>query len=164
MNIINSIYNNIFEKIKYNNKILNIRFDDNFVINDDQITIENINIKNYDMYVKENSKYDVIICNQLFTNMSDDKIQHILEKLKDISFSHTKIIFINNIITNFNQYYYHPFSFLKIFGKSVYMEYMYDIIRDCNMNIINTDRVYSYDLFTYPIETFIVICIFKPNF
>ena len=158
MELINSIYDNIYEKIKFNDKILDIRFDDIVQIKVNKI----INIhKNHNLYLKEKSKYDVIIFNQLFTNLSDYKIHNILEKLKDISFSHTKIFFINNIITNFNQYYYHPFSFLKVFGYPVYMEYMYDNIRNCDLKIINSERINSYDLFTYPIETFIVACVFK---
>lgn len=162
MSNINYSYDNIFDKIKNNSKVLDIRFDDTKVVSEKNISISSINIKeNLNNYLRENSKYDTIIFNQLFTNLKEDKINIILEKLKDISFQHTKIFFINNIITNFNQYYYHPFSFLKIFGYPVYMENMYDNIREHDMNIINSDRANSYNLITYPIETFIIICNFK---
>ena len=107
------MYDNIFEKIKCNSKVLNINFD-NKILSDKNISITNINIKeNFKKYLKENNKYDFIILNEIFTNLLEDKINIVLEKLKDISFEHTKIFFINNIITNSNQYYYHPFSILK---------------------------------------------------
>lgn len=158
----NSIYDSIFDKINYGHKVLNINFDNNKIISQKNISITTINIKeNLNNYLKETNKYDTIIFNEIFSNLLEDKINIVLEKLKDVSLNHTKIFFINNIITNFNQYYYHPFSILKIFGYPVYMENMYDVIRNNNLVIINVDRANSYNLITYPIETFILICNFK---
>lgn len=163
---INYILENIFFKINSNSKVLIVKFNDliynNKFISEKNILLSEINIKNsLNSYLKENNKYDAIILNEIFTNLLEDKIIIILEKLKDISFKHTKIFFINNIITNSSQYYYHPFSILKIFGYPVYMENMYDTIRNNNLVILNVDRANSWNLITYPIETFILICNFR---
>jgi cyclopropane fatty-acyl-phospholipid synthase-like methyltransferase len=182
----------LFSKIKNNNKILIIDYNNNYnnlfdnilLIKSLNLTIyyliKNINdikiledkLKQYDYNkiiftnkdlddIKE--KYDNIIFFDLFCQFTDQKISSKLEKCKLILNNYGTLIFINNIITKYNQYAYHPISFLRTFfiDNCVYMSDLYDKIRENEMYVIDSYRLFTFQIPTYPIEFFSIICKFK---
>ena len=60
-----------------------------------------------------------------------------------------------NIITYYNQYTYHPFSY---FFKCIYISDLYDILKENELIILDSNRILTLDIPTYPIEYFSIIC------
>ena len=159
----NVIYNNdiLYNKINHSSFVLNvdktnINFNENF-LKEKNIQIENSSYSNF--FKKEfDFKFDYIIFYDLFSK-NENSIQEILEKGKTILKETGYIILINIIITNYSIYIYHPFSYIQkyILGKSVYLNNIDDILKEFGFKIINLSRLYSINLFTFPIEYFCVI-------
>jgi hypothetical protein len=149
-------------KIKKNTKILNIQPNYIKLENNDVIFEKNIKIKNSLSIDDETEIYDIIIFYDLFLN-TDKNISNILQKSKKLLSIKGKIIFINNIVTNYNQYKFHPFSYLRCFyfGRANYIDDIFDEIRRNDLHVIDFDRIYTIDLWSYPLEYFSIICI--PN-
>lgn len=151
-------------KIKKNTKILNIQPSYVKLENKNEyknIIIEkNIKIKNISKIEDENDMYDIIIFYDLFLNKETD-VNKQIEKSKKLLTINGKIIFINNIITNYNQYKFHIFSYLKCFyfGRTNYIDDIFEEIRNNELYIIDFDRIYTVDLWSYPLEYFSIICI-----
>jgi cyclopropane fatty-acyl-phospholipid synthase-like methyltransferase len=182
----------LFSKIKNNNKILIIDYNNNYNnlfdnillikslnltiyyliknINDIKILEDKLNQYDYNKIIFTNKdlndikeKYDNIIFFDLFCQFTDQKISNKLEKCKLILNNYGTLIFINNIITKYNQYAYHPISFLRTFfiDNCVYMSDLYDKIRENEMYVIDSYRLFTFHIPTYPIEFFSIICKFK---
>jgi hypothetical protein len=159
----NLIYNNdiLYNKINNYSNILivdinNVSFDKN-VLKEKNIQMENSSYSNF-LKKEFDLKFDFIIFYDLFSK-NENSIQEILEKGKTILKKTGYIILINTIITNYSRYIYHPFSYLQkyIFGKSVYLNHIDDELKNFGFKIINLTRLYSINLFTFPIEYFCVI-------
>jgi hypothetical protein len=150
----------LLTKIQKNKSILNIDNNELFnnIIIKKELIIKNIKLENLELE-KEEIFYDYIIIYNLFSNL-ENIILKTLEKIKKLLKKNGHIIFINDIITRYVQYYYHPFSYLRyiLFGKCIYFCDIYDKIRQYELNIIDSDRLYTIGLWTYPIEYFSIIC------
>lgn len=150
----NSVLNVLLSnKIKESKKILNL---DNKNQNIDKKFIENKNIiiKNSIDLENENELYDIVICYDFFSKKKD------LEKLKKILSKNGNIIFIEKLVTNYIQYKYHPLSYISLV-KPVYISDVFDELRYNDLVIVDFDRVYNIDIWTYPIEYFSIICEIK---
>jgi len=167
----NKDYNNIFDNIDII-KNLNIEI---HVVNVKKNKIEElykiakekeynkIEFHSYDIFeIDENIKYNNIIFFNIFCKFKDEEIEKLLEKskllLKNINSSN--LIFINNIITKYNQYIYHPFSYIRDYfcDNCVYITDMYDKLRNNGLYVIDSYRLFTFNIPTYPIEFFSVIC------
>ena len=154
------LYILLSSKINKNQKILNIQPDYIKFENNEIISEKNIKIKNSSSIEDENDIYDIIIFYDLFLN-KDTVVNDIIEKSKKILSLNGKIIFINNIVTNYSQYKYHPFSYLKCFyfGRTNYIDDIFDEIRYKGLYVIDFDRLYTINLWSYPLEYFSIICV-----
>jgi hypothetical protein len=129
--------NNSYNEIKLYNKIL---FDD--IIDKD---------------------YHTIIIIDLFSLFQEDDIKAKIEYYKSFIKKNGKMIFIEQLLTNDN---YEPLTLFKyIFyplipfvGKNIKMTYMYDILKESGLYILDTDRIYSDNILYSYIEYFSVIC------
>ena len=167
----NKNYNNIFDNIDII-KNLNIEIHILNVKNDEIDSLyKNINDSNYnkikflteDIFeINENNKYDNIIFFDIFCKFDNKNIEKILEKSKTLlkNYYNSNIIFINNLITKYNQYMYHPISYFReyFYDNCVYITDMYDKLRENELYIIDSYRLFTFQIPTYPIEFFSVIC------
>jgi hypothetical protein len=149
-------YNNIFENIYIIDK-LKLKID---CINVEKNIIKNLKSNDkISFYIKDiediNKKYDIIIFNNLFYQFNLSIINNKIEKAKSLLKSGGKIIFINNIITYHNQYTYHPFSY---FFKCIYISDLYDILKENELIILDSNRILTLEIPTYPVEYFSIIC------
>ena len=159
------ILNIDYNESEYNNLFENICIIDKLKLKIDCINIEKNIIKNlksndkisFDIKDIEeiNKKYNIIIFNNLFYQFDLTVIKNKIEKAKSLLKSGGKIIFINNIITYYNQYTYHPFSY---FFKCIYISDLYDILKENELIILDSNRILTLDIPTYPIEYFSIIC------
>ena len=170
----NKNYNNIFDNIDII-KNLNIEIHILNVKNDEIDSLyKNINDSNYnkikflteDIFeINENNKYDNIIFFDIFCKFDNKNIEKILEKSKTLlkNYYNSNIIFINNLITKYNQYAYHPISYFRSFfiDNCIYISDLYDKIRENEMYVIDSYRLFTFQIPTYPIEFFSIICKFK---
>jgi hypothetical protein len=157
------LYILLTSKINKNEKILNIHPDYiNFENNHNIISERNIKIKNSSSIDNEKDNYDIIIFYDLFLN-TNTVVNEIIEKSKRKLSLNGKIIFINNIVTNYSQYRYHPFSYLRCFyfGRANYIDDIFDEIRFNGLYVIDFDRLYTINLWSYPLEYFSIICVVK---
>lgn len=159
----NLVYNDIlFNKIKRSSHILNIDRNNHYVCNPNIIEEKNLKVTNitYDEFknFKEEDKYDFIIFFQLYSE-DTNKISLYLEKSKYIIKENRYIILINLLLTSYNYYTYHPFSYIQkyILGKPVYLTILDDCLREVGFKIKNMTRLYSVYILNYPIEYFCVI-------
>jgi len=159
----NLLYNDIlFNKIKRTSCILNIDKNNNYIFYKNIIQEKNLKITNitYDEFknFKEEYKYDFIIFFQLYSE-DESKVSIYLEKSKDIIKENRYIILINLLLTSYNYYTYHPFSYIQkyILGKPVYLTILDDSLREVGFKIKNMTRLYSVYILNYPIEYFCVI-------
>jgi cyclopropane fatty-acyl-phospholipid synthase-like methyltransferase len=182
----------LFSKIQNNKKILIIDYKNNYnnlfdnilLIKSLNLTIYYLNvnlneIKNLENRLKEyeydkiiflnkdideiKGNYDIIIFFDLFSKFSNEIISTKLEKCKLLLKPNGSIIFINNIITKYNQYAYHPISYFRSFfiDNCIYISDLYDKIRENEMYVIDSYRLFTFQIPTYPIEFFSIICKFK---
>ena len=182
----------LFSKIQNNKKILIIDYKNNYnnlfdnisLIKSLNLTIYYLNvnlneIKNLENRLKEyeydkiiflnkyideiKGNYDIIIFFDLFCKFSNEIISTKLEKCKLLLKPNGSIIFINNIITKYNQYAYHPISYFRSFfiDNCIYISDLYDKIRENEMYVIDSYRLFTFQIPTYPIEFFSIICKFK---
>jgi cyclopropane fatty-acyl-phospholipid synthase-like methyltransferase len=183
----------LFSKIKNNKKILIIDYENNYNnLFDNILLIKNLNLTiyylivnlNYTEIVKKKLKeydydkiifinndieeiteknYDNIIFFDLFSKFNNDKIKFKIEKCKFLLKNNGSLIFINNIITKYNQYIYHPLSYIRSFfiDNCIYMSDMYDKIKENELYIIDSYRLFTFQIPTYPYEIFSIICKFK---
>ena len=157
----NLLYNDIlFNKIKRSSYILNVDKNNHYIFDETLLKEKNLKVKNinYENIFKEEDKYDFIIFYQLCSE--DDKlISMYLDKSKDIIKNNGYIILINILLTSYYYYTYHPFSYIQkyILGKPIYLTNLDDMLRDNGFKIKNMSRLYSADIFKYPIEYFCII-------
>jgi hypothetical protein len=160
----NLIYNNdiLYNKINNSSNILIIDknyenfFDENILIKK-KIKVQNSSYSDF-FEILEEKKFDFIIFYDLFSK-SDKLIQKNLDKGHKLLKNRGHIILINNVITNYSQYTYHPLSYLQkyIFGKSVYLNNLEDTLKEFDFKIINLTRLYTINFITFPIEYFCII-------
>jgi hypothetical protein len=170
----NKDYNNIFDNIDIIKKldieihIINVKKDkiDNLYKIAKEKDYDKIKFFSNDIFfIDDTIKYNSIIFFDIFCKFNDENIEKILEKskllLKNINSSN--LIFINNIITKYNQYMYHPFSYIRgyLCDNCVYITDIYDKIRNNGLYVIDSDRLFTFNIPTYPVEIFSIICMFK---
>lgn len=104
-------------------------------------------------------KYNNIIIFDLF-NDSKNNIETTITIVKKFLKKYGKIIFINDIITKYTQYMYHPLSYFRQYfsNKCIYIDDIFDILKFNKLYIIDSFRLFTYDLPTYPIEYFSIVC------
>lgn len=114
--------------------------------------------------INENNKYNNIIFFNIFYKFDNQNIEKLLEKSKLLlKNTNSNLIFINNIITKYNQYMYHPISYIRDYfcDNCIYISDIYDKLIINGLYVIDSYRLFTFDIPTYPIEIFSVICIFK---
>jgi len=107
--------------------------------------------------------YQTIIIIDLFSQYQEEDIKNKIDYYKTFTKKNGKMIFIEQLLTNNN---YHPLTIIRHFfyplipyiGKNTTMTYMYDIIKELQLYIVDTDRIYSDDVMYSSIEYFSVIC------
>lgn len=149
-------YNNLFENIDIIYS-LKLKID---CINVKKNIISNLNSSdNISFDIKDiievDKKYDIIIFCNLFCEFNLNIIKEKINFSRKLLNREGKIIFINNIITYYNQYIYHPFSY---FLKCIYISDLYDIINNEDLKILDSNRILTLEIPTYPIEYFSIIC------
>ena len=180
------IYQNLTKNIKKNTKNLIIDF--NYNIEDIRKIDNNMNIelhfynvkcrhinntfKNIFLFEKdifeiieepENivSKFDNIFFINLLTSFDIEKIKVIFNNCgKILKSEDSNLIFIDNLITKYNQYSWHPFSYIRnfILDYCVYISNIYDYLNYSDIIVINSDRILTVDIPTYPVEIFCITC------
>ena len=180
-------------KIKSSTKILIIDYNNNYndlienlnIIQEKNIKIDYINIpeniiknlnkneenQNINFYSNNiltfltEEKYDNIIFFEIFSKININDMSLHIEKSKELlrSQKYGKIIFINNIITRYTQYMYHPFSYFRnyLIDNCVYITDMYDKIRENQLVVLDSYRIFTIDFPTYPMEFFSILCEIK---
>jgi hypothetical protein len=109
--------------------------------------------------------YHTIIIIDLFSQYNEENIKNKIEYYKTFTKKNGKLIFIEQLLTNDN---YNPLTIIKnifyplipLLGKNTKMTYMYDIIKEMQLYIVDSDRIYSDDVMYSSIEYFSVICSF----
>ena len=107
--------------------------------------------------------YHTIIIIDLFSQYGEEDIKNKIEYYKTFTKKNGKLIFIEQLLTNDN---YNPLMIIRdilyplipFIGKNTKMTYMYDIIKEMDLYIVDTDRIYSDDVLYSSIEYFSVIC------
>ena len=148
-------------KIKTGSRIL--IFDKNLINNSKNLELclkYNINIDYY--YSKEYNNdveysYDFLLFENYYVFKSEFK------NLRS-NLQYSKIMIIDNFITSYIQYYYHPLTFILDFLKKEQL-YICEFYKNLNeyhygLKIIDTYRLYSNDIIpTFPVEYFIITII-----
>lgn len=107
--------------------------------------------------------YHTIIIIDLFSQYGEEDIKNKIEYYKTFTKKNGKLIFIEQLLTNDN---YNPLTIIRhilyplipFIGKNTKMTYTYDIIKEMDLYIVDTDRIYSDDVLYSSIEYFSVIC------
>jgi hypothetical protein len=153
------LYNRIFtcDKIMFSKDIL-------FISNTNSYNeIDSYSKINFDDIISKN--YSIIIVIDLFSTFLDDDVKNKIDYYKSFLTKNGKIIFIEQLLTN-NDYdflkivKYITSPVLPILGKNIKMTHMYDIIKECGLYILDSDRLYSNDILFSSIEYFSIICEF----
>ena len=143
---------------------------DKIMISKDILFISNSNAYNeIDLYNKINfndiisKNYSIIIVIDLFSTFLDDDVKNKIDYYKSFLRKHGKIIFIEQLLTNDDYDFlkivkYITTPVLPILGKNIKMTHMYDIIKECGLYILDSDRIYSDDILYSSIEYFSIIC------
>jgi hypothetical protein len=107
--------------------------------------------------------YHTIIIIDLFSQYNEEDIKNKIDYYKTFTKKNGKIIFIEQLLTNDNyeiltmiRHIFYPL--IPIIGKNTKMSYMYDIIKEMQLHIVDSDRIYSDDIMYSSIEYFSVIC------
>ncbi len=167
----NNNYNDLIENLNIieekNIKIDYINISENIIKN----LIKNDETKNINFYSNDiltfltNEKYDNIIFFEIFSKVNINDINKHIEKSKELLYSQNngKIIFINNIITRYTQYMYHPFSYFRnyLIDNCIYITDMYDKLRENQLIVLDSYRIFTLDFPTYPMEFFSILCEMK---
>ena len=105
-------------------------------------------------------KFNNIIFFDLFTLFSDDIINTTIENSKPLLKSeYSNIIFVNNVVTRYSIYMYHPISYINYLTRNnVYIEDMFDKLRNNNLYLVDSHRLDTFEILFYPFEYFSVIC------
>lgn len=178
-----SIFKELFtsKKIKRNTKVLHIFFqNNNFVSYNIDFLVKNeehlFNLKSqFRTIIYENSDsldilddfdFDVILFSNLFSLMNEEKINQIIQFVKEKS-KNSLFMFLNEIIYKDVQRY-HPFSWIRNFiynvspvniGKTVFLSDVYEILQENGLKILDSSRITSdHGLISYPIENFLIVC------
>jgi hypothetical protein len=151
----NNIFNDIIEhKIRPFSKVLAIVQEGNTfstLVIGKNIHFEILNTNVVSSY--KNNNYDYILFQDfnIFKKFNNDtKI-----KLKNDG----KIMILTNIIATYNQYYYHPLSYIfNFFNEQIYLtDFSNNLRSEYGYKLIDLYRIFSYDKIpTFPIEFFLV--------
>ena len=183
------IYKELFtHKIKSFTNILIVDYNNNYndllenlnIIQEKNLKIDYINIsehnikainkdcKDINFYSNDiltfstNQKYDIIIFFEIFGKIHINEMSLHIEKSKELlkCKKNGKIIFINNIITKYTQYMYHPLSYFRnyLIDNCIYITDMYDNLRENQLLILDSYRIFTIDFPTYPMEFFSILC------
>jgi hypothetical protein len=112
---------------------------------------------------KTSKKFNNIIFFELFSAFSDEIINNNINNSKSLlKNEYSNIIFINTVITKYFNYMYHPISYINyLFKNNVYIEDMFDKIRQNNLYLVDSHRINTVEILFYPFEYFSVICRFR---
>lgn len=112
---------------------------------------------------KTSKKFNNIIFFELFSTFSDEIINNNINNSKSLlKNEYSNIIFINTVITKYFNYMYHPISYINyLFKNNVYIEDMFDKIRQNNLYLVDSHRINTVEILFYPVEYFSVICRFR---
>jgi len=121
---------------------------------------ERINVSKINFNDIISKSFHTIIILDLFSSFPFSEVKEKIDYYKTFLKNNGKIIFIEQLLTNDN---YQPMTILKniispILGKNIKMEDMYDILKDCGLYILDTDRIYSDEILFSSIEYFSIIC------
>jgi len=121
---------------------------------------ERINVSKINFNDIISKSFHTIIILDLFSSFPFSEVKEKIDYYKTFLKNNGKIIFIEQLLTNDN---YQPMTLLKniispIVGKNIKMEDMYDILKDCGLYILDTDRIYSDEILFSSIEYFSIIC------
>jgi hypothetical protein len=121
---------------------------------------ERINVSKINFNDIISKSFHTIIILDLFSSFPFSEVKEKIDYYKTFLKNNGKIIFIEQLLTNDN---YQPMTILKniispIVGKNIKMENMYDILKDCGLYILDTDRIYSDEILFSSIEYFSIIC------
>jgi len=121
---------------------------------------ERINVSKINFNDIISKSFHTIIILDLFSSFPFSEVKEKIDYYKTFLKNNGKIIFIEQLLTNDN---YQPMTILKniispIVGKNIKMEDMYDILKDCGLYILDTDRIYSDEILFSSIEYFSIIC------
>ena len=107
--------------------------------------------------------YHTIIIIDLFSLFQEQDIKNKIDYYKTFTKKNGKIIFIEQLLTNDNyelltmiRHIFYPI--IPFIGKNTKMTYMYDIIKELDLYIVDSDRIYSDNFIYSSIEYFSVIC------
>jgi hypothetical protein len=151
------LYNRIFtsEKFTFSKDIL-------FVSNNNSYN----EIKLYNKILFDDiidKTYHTIIIIDLFSLYQEDDIKNKIDYYKTFTKKNGKIIFIEQLLTTDNyqlltmiRHIFYPL--MPFIGKNTKMTYMYDIIKEMELYIVDSDRIYSDDIMYSSIEYFSIIC------
>ena len=151
------LYNRIFtsDKFTFSKDIL-------FVSNNN--SYNEINLYNKVLFNDIIDKtYHTIIIIDLFSLHQEEDVKNKIDYYKTFTKKNGRMIFIEQLLTNDN---YQPLTIFRhilyplipIIGKNTKMTYMYDIIKEMDLYIVDTDRIYSDDVLYSSVEYFSVIC------
>ena len=131
----------------------------------------NENIKNYNYekiyFHRENIfdfkldiKFNNIIFFDLFSLFLDSDVNNIINTSKIfLKNEYSAFIFGNNVVTKYFNYMYHPISYINyLFKNNIYIENMYDKLRENDLYIIDSHRIDTKEILLYPFEYFSIIC------
>ena len=151
-------YKLLYDRIFTCEKIMSIKTDTLFITHNIIQQLSFFHKINFNDIVSKN--YHTIIMVDLFSSFSDDEVKDKIDYYKIFLKKNGRLIFIEQLLTNDN---YQMLTIIKhiipsFVGKNIKMEKMYDIIKDCGLYVIDTDRVYSDDILFSSIEYFSIIC------
>ena len=160
MNYNEAFYDLFKYKIKNNTKLLAVNDINKYFYNNTEILSEkNINLSYIEDDV-EDYLYDYIIFQDYKQFEEFYKIHDTDSYLKN----NGKIKIVVNMITSYNQYYYHPLSYLlNILENSQY--YMPEVLQELRnvyeFHIIDIYRLCSRDIPSYPMQCFLITLVPK---
>ena len=105
-------------------------------------------------------KFNNILFFDLFSLFSENDVNDILYKSKIfLKNDYSTFIFGNNVVTKYFNYMYHPISYINyIFKNNIYIEDMFDKLRQNGLYIVDSDRLHTKEILLYPFEYFSIIC------
>jgi len=140
---------------------------DKFIFSKDILFVSNNNsyneIKLYNKILFDDiidKTYHTIIIIDLFSLYQEEDIKQKIDYYKTFTKKNGKIIFIEQLLTNDNYQLLTLIRhiFYSLIGKNTKMTYMYDIIKEMQLYIIDSDRIYSDNVMYSSIEYFSIIC------
>ena len=151
------LYNRIFtsDKFTFSKDIL-------FVSNNN--SYNEINLYNKVLFNDIIDKtYHTIIIIDLFSLHQEEDVKNKIDYYKTFTKKNGRIIFIEQLLTKYNYqtltiFRHILYPLIPNIGKNTKMTYMYDIIKEMDLYIVDTDRIYSDDVLYSSVEYFSVIC------